>query len=109
MMKRYLSAWLVGAVLLASLALRAADQTLEGTVSDNHCGAEHATPSAAAKSCVGSCIKSMDASYTLVVGDKIYDLEGKDDDLAKFAGAKAKVTGAVDGTKMTVTAVAAGS
>ena len=56
---------------------------------------------------------SMGRIIELVVGDKVYTLETSDssalDKLDKLAGAKAKVTGTVDGTTVTVKSVAAGS
>jgi len=53
------------------------------------------------------------SKYALVVGDKVYTLETSDqaalDKLNELAGAKAKVTGELDGDTMTVKSVAAGS
>jgi hypothetical protein len=86
-------------------------QTLTGEVSDAMCGAKHEMPGNAAD-CTRACVKH-GSSYALVVGDKVYTLATSDEDtLAKLndlAGAKAKVTGEVDGTTITVKSVAAGS
>jgi hypothetical protein len=86
-------------------------QTLTGEVSDSMCGLKHEMPGKAAD-CTRACIKH-GANYTLVVGDKVYTLQTSDptmlDTLDKLAGAKAKVTGVVDGTTVTVKSVAAGS
>lgn len=86
-------------------------QTLTGEVSDAMCGAKHEMPGNAA-SCTRGCVKH-GSKYALVVGDKVYTLETTDaaalDKLDKLAGAKAKVTGDVDGTTVTVKSVAAGS
>ena len=53
------------------------------------------------------------AKYALVVGDTVYTLETSDqaalDKLNNLAGAKAKITGDVDGTTITVKSVVAGS
>ena len=53
------------------------------------------------------------SQYALVVGDKVYTLETSDkaalDKLNDLAGAKAKVTGEVDGTTVAVKSVAPGS
>ncbi|MGA2005319.1 MAG: hypothetical protein ABSG70_18170 [Terriglobales bacterium] len=85
-------------------------QTLTGEVSDAMCGAKHEMGDKAA--CTRGCIKH-GSSYALVVGDKVYTLQTSDqaslDKLDKLAGAKAKVTGDVDGTTVTVKSVAAGS
>jgi hypothetical protein len=86
-------------------------QTLSGEVSDAMCGAKHEMPGSAAD-CTRACMKH-GSKYALVVGDKVYTLETSDkaalDKLNDLAGAKAKVTGDVDGTTINVKSVAAGS
>ena len=86
-------------------------QTLTGEVSDAMCGAKHEMPGSAAD-CTRACMKH-GSKYALVVGDKVYTLETSDktalDKLNDLAGAKAKVTGEVDGTTINVKSVAAGS
>ncbi|MGA9529472.1 MAG: hypothetical protein WBS24_15260 [Terriglobales bacterium] len=87
------------------------NQTLTGEVSDSMCGAKHEMPGKAAD-CTRGCVKH-GASYSLVVGDKVYTLQTTDqaalDTLDKLAGAKAKVTGDIDGTTISVKSVKAGS
>jgi hypothetical protein len=82
-------------------------QTLTGEVSDSMCGAKHEMPGKAAD-CTRACVKH-GSTYALVVGDKVYTLQTSDqatlDTLDKLAGAKAKVTGEVDGTTVTVKSV----
>ncbi len=106
----------LGIQLLAGLgtvpALAAGkSQTLTGEVSDAMCGAKHEMPGNAAE-CTRACIKH-GSKYALVVGDKVYTLETSDkaalDKLNNLAGAKAKVTGDVDGATIAVKSVAAGS
>ena len=86
-------------------------QTLTGEVSDAMCGAKHDMPGNAAE-CTRGCVKH-GSKYALVVGDKVYTLETADkaalDKLNDLAGAKAKVTGEVNGTTIAVKSVAAGS
>jgi hypothetical protein len=86
-------------------------QTLTGEVSDSMCGAKHEMPGKASD-CTRACLKH-GGNYALVVGDKVYILQTSDqaalDQLDKLAGAKAKVTGEVDGTTINVKSVAAGS
>jgi hypothetical protein len=99
-------------VLAAFPALAAGKrQTLTGEVSDAMCGAKHEMPGKPAD-CTRACIQH-GSKYALVVGDKVYTLETSDkaalDKLNDLAGAKAKVTGEVDGTTITVKSVAAGS
>lgn len=100
-------------VALAAIPAGAAgkSQTLTGQVSDAMCGAKHEMPTMAAE-CTRGCMKH-GSKYALVVGDKVYTLETSDqsalDKLNELAGAKAKVTGEVDGNTVTVKSVAAGS
>jgi hypothetical protein len=86
-------------------------QTLTGEVSDAMCGAKHEMSGKAAD-CTRGCVKH-GSKYALVVGDKVYTLETSDkvalDKLNDLAGAKAKVTGDVDGNSITVKTVTAGS
>ena len=87
----------------------AAGKTYTGTVSDAMCGAKHM---GSAAECTRACVKK-GSKYALVVGDKVYTLETSDkaalDKLNDLAGAKAKVTGEVDGTTIAVKSVTAGS
>ena len=104
-MKRVGSVLLLGAAMVVGTILAtAADQTLTGVVTDATCGAgAHKNPNNV-KGCTNACARS--GGYALIVGDKVYKLEGKTDGLADLAAEKAKVTGAVDGLKITVTSVA---
>jgi hypothetical protein len=101
---------LVGLAAVPALAA-GKSQTLTGEVSDAMCGAKHEMAGKAAD-CTRACMKH-GSKYALVVGDKVYTLETSDkaalDKLNDLAGAKAKVTGEVDGTTITVKSVAAGS
>ncbi len=79
-------------------------KTITGTVSDAHCGVKHATASDAAAECVEKCV-SGGASYVLISGGKVYQLDAQD----KFKGLGGKsvtVTGTVKGTNITVASVA---
>ena len=100
----------MGCWLAAAGLAQAQDQTLEGTLSNTHCGLKHATASASAAGCVNACIGAQNAKYALVVGDKLYALDGgTKSDLQKQAGLSTKVTGKVDGMTIHVTSVAPGS
>jgi hypothetical protein len=105
-------AMLISVGLVAVPALAAGkSQTLIGEVSDAMCGAKHEMPGKAAD-CTRGCVRH-GSKYALIVGDQVYTLETSDktalDKLNDLAGAKAKVTGDVDGTTITVKSVAAGS
>ena len=100
----------VGAWLATAGLAYAQDQTLEGTLSNTHCGLKHSTPDASAAGCVNACIGAQNAKYALVVGDKVYTLEGGDKaEYQKLAGLSVKVTGRVDGMTIHVASVSAGS
>ena len=107
-----IAAAFLGMQMLAAVPALAAgkSQTLAGEVSDAMCGAKHEMGKPA--DCTRACIKH-GSKYALVVGDKVYTLETSDktalDKLNDLAGAKAKVTGEVDGSTIAVKSVAAGS
>jgi hypothetical protein len=81
-----------------------AKKTLTGVVSDQACGAEHKMKNMSAADCARACAKK--AGWALVVGDKVYKLEGHDADLDKYAAEKVTVMGTLTGDTMTVTSVA---
>ena len=106
----YLMALLVAATLMAGSGIaqeKGKTVTLSGSITDFMCGAKHTMmPGTPDKECTMACV-GMGSKYGLVVGDKVYELDGKEADLQKFAGAKAKVSGTLDGTTIHVTAVSA--
>jgi hypothetical protein len=99
------------ALAVIPVAAASKHQTLTGEVSDSMCGVKHEMPGKAAD-CTHACVKH-GGNYALVVGSKVYILQSSDqaalDQLDKLAGAKAKVTGDVDGDTITVKSVASGS
>ena len=107
------SSILIGLAMAMALLLTtatAADkaQSYTGEVSDAMCGAHHmgGTPAECTRACV-----SKGSKYALVSGDKVYTLDAPDkksqDALSQLAGAKAKVTGSLDGDTIKVASVAA--
>ena len=104
-------------VSLATLVLAVAPavgagntQTLAGQVSDAMCGAKHEMEGSAAD-CTRACVQH-GSKYALIVGNKVYTLDGADkkaqEQLDKLAGTNAKVTGTVEGTTIQVASVAPG-
>ena len=83
-------------------------QTFTGEVSDSMCGAKHMMPGDAA-GCTRECVKK-GSNYALVVGDKVYTLDVKDQsaqaELDKLAGKKASVKGEANGDTIAVESVA---
>jgi len=99
-------ALLAGVLLAGSPLLQSAEkQTLEGTVTDAMCGLQHKMAGASAKDCTLQCV-GMGSKFALAVGNNVYELDGKADDLKAFAGEKVKLTGMVDGKKIQVESVA---
>jgi hypothetical protein len=93
---------------LAAVLAFAADkpQPFTGKVSDSMCGAHHMMAGVSDADCTRACIKQ-GAKYALVVGDKVYILEGGDANmLYKLAGQKATVTGTLKEKAISVTSVA---
>lgn len=83
----------------------AAPRTLTGVVSDAMCGAKHMAKDKSPAECTRSCVKQ-GTKYALVVGKKVYALEGHEAELDKLAGANATVKGKVTGEAITVQSVA---
>lgn len=102
-----LAVWLVNPAALAQGQGKA--ETFAGTISDSMCGANASSHGGDDKQCTLDCVKKLHAKYVLVVAGKVYTLEGKEADIEKLAGGKAKVTGTVQGATLKVTSVAAGS
>ena len=102
-LKRVGSVLALGVAIAAGAMLATAqDQTMEGIVTDAACGLTHKM--ADAKRCTVACART--GGYALVVGDKVYKLEGSTDGLEALAAEKARVTGRVNGMTITVASVA---
>jgi len=82
------------------------EKTLTGVVSDNMCGATHMLRDKTAAECTRLCDKQ-GQKYALVVGQKVYTLEGHQAELDKLAGARATVKGKVSGDTVTIESVTA--
>jgi len=101
--------WVVMFMFMAAFGFAAKAETFTGTVSDAMCGAKHMMEGDEA-ACLRACVKK-GSKYALVVGDKVYTLDVKDqatgDKLDKLANAKASVKGSLDGDTIEVTSVTA--
>ncbi|MFZ3369284.1 MAG: hypothetical protein WA239_19405, partial [Candidatus Sulfotelmatobacter sp.] len=109
-----LQVWMATVVLGTGLAVvprlgAGSTQTFTGKVSDAMCGAKHSEGNIAPADCVRVCVQK-GANYALVVGDKVYTLDTKDqaslDELNKLAWEQAKVTGTANGDTISVKSVA---
>ena len=81
-------------------------RTLTGTVSDSTCGASHVAKDKSPAECTRECLRA-GSKYALVVGQRVYTLDGHEAEVDKFAGEKATVKGRVTGEKVTVESVTA--
>lgn len=87
----------------------AAEQTYEGMVTCSRCGAKHsANIGTTAADCVRICVHG-GAKFTLVSGDSTYLLDGDLTVLKRAAGQRVRILGAVSGSTIRVSSVAAGS
>ena len=82
----------------------AVPRTLTGIVSDSMCGAHHMAKDKSPAECTRECVKK-GTKYALVVGKKVYTLEGHEAELDKLAGEKATVKGNVTGETVAVQSV----
>jgi hypothetical protein len=67
---------------------------LQGVITDTMCGAKHMVSGDDAK-CVRTCVKG-GSHFALLVGEKVYELAGQNDELDKLAGKTVEVSGAVN-------------
>ena len=84
----------------------AVPKTLTGTVSDSMCGAHHMEKGKSAAECTRDCVKK-GTKYALVVGKKVYTLDGHEAELDKLAGERATVKGSLMGEMVMVESVTA--
>ena len=112
---RMMQVWMATAVLSMGLAVvpkvaAGGTQTFTGKVSDGMCGAKHSEGNIAPADCVRACVQK-GANYALVVGEKVYTLDTKDQavsaELNKLAWQQAKVTGTANGDTISVKSVTA--
>jgi hypothetical protein len=103
----------LGFVLQATLAAMVAGfafadpHTFTGVVTDDMCGKKHTMmPGKPDSECIRACVKS-GSKYALLVGDKLYALNGDVKLIDNLAGKKVKVTGDVSGTTITLASISA--
>ncbi len=69
------------------------------------CGADHMEKDKSAAECTRDCVKK-GTKYALVIGKKVYTLDGHEAELDKLAGKRATVKGIVMGEMVMVESVA---
>ena len=102
----------VVASVLGATSIYAADQTLTGKISDNMCGAKHATSAEhdgkkmSDRDCTLACVKEHDAKYVFVSGGNVYSISNQDLlALQMHAGHTVKLTGEMSGNSITVSKI----
>jgi hypothetical protein len=96
----------VGASML--LAMSAAAATMEGMISDSHCGAKHAAATAADAKCVAGCMKK-GADPVLVSEGKVYKIDAASKSKVEdYLGKKVTVEGNTEGDTVTIESIKAG-
>ena len=101
----FISAVLVIGMGIAACA-QSGQQTFTGVISDSMCGKQHMAKDKSAAQCTRECVKG-GSDYALVVGDKVYTLEGDKAQIDKFAGEKATIMGTAKGETISVSSIAA--
>lgn len=84
----------------------AAEKTLTGVIGDTMCGKTHMAKDKSPAECTRMCVKQ-GQKYALVIGQKVYILQGHEDDLDKLAGQRVTVKGTVSGDTVNVASVTA--
>ena len=80
-----------------------ASQPLEGVISDSLCGRKHMPTGKTPAQCVKECVRN-NSHYVLVTKDKIYNLTGKLQSVAPFAGKRVRIEGVLDSDTVKVEA-----
>lgn len=84
----------------------AAEQTLTGTVGDSKCqGRTLDRKNVTLLSCTHLCTHSEGRDYVLATGNSVYTLAGHRNELDKFGGGRATITGHIDGNTVLVDSV----
>ncbi len=105
MKKNLIPALAVLAIVISPAVSRVyASQPLEGVISDSMCGRKHMATGKTPAQCVEECIRN-NSHYVLVTRNKIYNLDGKLQAVAPFAGKRVRIEGALDRDTVTVEAV----
>jgi len=82
-----------------------AEKTLTGTLSDSKCKGRIDRKAVTLASCARQCTHFEGADYVLLVGDAVCVLDGHRNELDKFAGGRATITGRVNGNNIALDSV----
>ncbi len=82
-----------------------AQQIFQGVVTDDRCGARHTDKEKNPSDCTRICVRN-GSKYAPVDGDKIFELEGNNADLARLAGQRAAFEGTLRNDTIRISKVA---
>lgn len=106
-MKKRFFAMIPLPLLILGGSLFAARGSFTGTVTDDMCARKHTMMSGKPDSdCVHACVKA-GRKHALIIGDKLYTVEGQRAEVDQFAGKRVRVTGDLDGAVVHVATVEA--
>jgi hypothetical protein len=71
-------------------------QTFSGMITDSHCGPRHPDSKNSASECVRMCVRK-GFRYTIVDGDRNYELTGNPEQFGQLAGQRVSLTGVLSG------------
>lgn len=95
----------VAALFILGAYSFAANKPLTGTVTDDMCARKHTMmPGKPDSDCVRACVKT-GREHALLVGDKLYKLEGHSAEVDRLAAKKARITGDLTGDVMHVASI----
>jgi hypothetical protein len=96
---------LLSAIIISTAPLvHAANQSIDGVISDTMCGRNHMEPGKTDAECIQECMKGK-VSYALVAGANIYTLAGKPQTIAAYAGKHVHVVGDIKDKTLTVKSI----
>jgi hypothetical protein len=107
MVRRTATILMLGLLSMAPAVATAAPRTFTGTISDTMCGKAHMIPGKSNAECIRECLKVKGTSYALVVGDKVYTLDGDSKQIEALSAKRVKVTGELNGTKLNIKSITA--
>lgn len=79
-------------------------RAFSGIITDVRCGPRHASRGKTAAECARFCVAN-GSKYTMVDGDKTYELLGDSEQIGKFAGQRVTVIGNLNGETINVNSV----
>ena len=83
---------------------RVANQTFSGVITDAHCGPKHKDSEKGASECARMCVRN-GSRYTIVDGDRKYDVAGNLAQFDEFAGQRVALFGLLDGNTIKVVSI----